>query len=396
MVRHFNTSILLLAISTLLIASACSGPEGVHTPTEDAGIDDVDDGDTEVGEPDATDVVDEDVPPPGPPRIEVSPSTISFQNVAIEDSETTTITARNLGESTLNIIDIQITQAGRTGQIDFAPGNNWPDFPQEMSPNTFRDFDLVYTPTEAGAHRGEVLILSDDPDNPQVSLRIETISAYPDIDGPRRINFGTVEVGEEKTERIAVYNRGMPPLEVESIVVDSGAQIFSAEVVNNSFPFFVSRNYFFYVDVTFAPESNDTVLGNLLIINNDPKHPDFSIVLSGNSPEPCLNTSGDLDFGTLHDGTSSTQNITLLNCSTSQTLTITDVELEDDGGGIFELVNPVDDPLIIGVTQTAQIGVRATMSGDQEVVGLLTLSSDDPGADQVEHQLRVRPVSSGD
>ncbi len=394
----------LLGLATLTMG--CTDPDGTHTPAEDVGLEedvteDVEETDVS-GEPDVQDAEQEDVPPPGPARIDISPETITFSGIETGESDSATVTIRNLGESPLVLSDAQLSQFGHSGSGVFSAGDNWPDFPVELEHNTFRDLDVVYTPTEPGSHRGEIVLFSTDPDDGRISLRIETISAYPEIEAPQRVNFGTVPPGESHTEPIEIFNRGLTPLLVEAIQIDhqrEGSQVFSTEIRGaagaNELPLYLDRNHFLYIDVTFTPDDEETERAELLLESTDPADSPLSVALSANRPEPCLQTSGDIDFETVSPGNSSTKSLTLLNCSLSQPLEITELELVDDGGGIFEFADAVDDELTINPTQTAEIRIRATMSGEQEVVGLISFSSNDPSAAETEHQLRARPFSSG-
>ncbi len=245
------------------------------------------------------------------------------------------------------------------------------------------------------------MIASDDPETSEVTIRIETISAYPEIDAPDQISFGNLdpEEDESETERIEVYNRGLEPLEISAVDVGADSDDpddFSVEVIGtDELPASLDRHDFYYLDITFAPQGNggieDTRRAEVVVESDDPLVGEHVIEMSGNRPHPCLQTGGDIDFGEMSDGQSSTDSVALFNCSFTRDLEVTDIVIEDDADGVFELADDIDDPLEIIPQDVFEIEVEATMNTNQEVVGLLTLSSDDPEADHVEIELRAQP-----
>lgn len=370
-----------------LVSLACSATEEAATPStqEDAGqnaAEDVED-------------VDEDVPPPGPEAIDVSPSNITFSGVEIGQSESQTITIRNIGESPLHIFDTSIVHFDHDGEAQLIAGEGWPD-EMVVDPLTFYDFEVVYEPTVAGSVRGELRIFSSDTDQPESTVRIETVSAYAELEAPRRISFGTVEPGESDTQRVEIYNRGLLPMQLYDVYVSEDSvdpDDFHVEIIGASeLPAIVQRNHFLYLDVTFSPGDESTRRAEIVVENSDPEHSDHIISVSGNRPEPCLQTGGDIDFGQLADGADATESLTLQNCSATADLQISDIEITDDADGIFELVDPDTTEVTVGPGLSHQLQLRATLDTNQEVVGRLVFSTNDPDASQVVRQLRVGPA----
>lgn len=401
-----HTSLLLsLLLIALLCFPACSGDDGVQddqNPSfdDDAGLEsDVEEeGDDE--EDDEGDDEEEEEDPPGPPRIDIFPSTLNFSGIAPGDVARSTVTVRNLGESPLFLVDAQLNQFGVSGSEVFQPADSWPEFPVYLDPSTFRDLDVIFAPDSPGSFRGELVLFSDDPDDEYISLRIETVSYDPELEAPSRISFGSVAAGDSETIRIEVYNRGSTPMQLHppEITGDDGQdEAFSVEVIGlPSLPGFLDRNAFVYMDVAFAPDQEGPQAAELSFQTSDPLHPTFTIDLSGNRPTPCLQTSGDVDFGTINPGASAERTFTILNCSLNRNLTVEDFEISDDGGGVFSFVSPPEDPLLIPPVQTRTISLRAAPSAEQEVVGTLRFQSNDPDAEQVEQSLRIHPPFSGD
>ena len=385
-----------LASLLVVVSGAIVGcePESQPPPVER------DTGQPDAGEPE--DVEDEDadvdVDPPAPPQMEVSPDSITFEGIEIDDTETAQVTVDNTGEADLTVEDVELS-IENSQDHQLVLGEDSAELPVEVPSDQLVDFYVEYTPIQAGSTTGEVVIESDAEDEPVQSIRIETVSAYAELEAPDRITFDALDPGDSQTiEQLKIANRGMQTLQVDDIYVDpdsSDPDAFSIEVIDATgtvdFPASRDRHAFWYLNVTFEPDDDELKTAEIVIESNDPAHEEYIIEVSGNHAEPCLSTSGNLDFGEMSDGEEITDTVTLLNCSLVADLEVTDIEIADDGDGVFELVDEVDDPVELEPTQTYDFEVRATMVTDQDVKGLLTMSSNDPEASEVELELRARP-----
>lgn len=388
---------LLASIFIFLLTAACGTDQDVAPIDQqpDAGLDASEDAKTDSDTSNTDETPEEDTDPPGPPQLDYSPHQISFRPVELEASDTARVTVRNLGESPLFLSDVQIHEFGELDHPSFSRGEVWPELPLIIEPSTYRDFALVYAPQSYGTHRGELILFSDDPDNIRVPIRIETLSAYPEIDAPHRLNLGTVFPSEPTTTRVEVFNRGATPLQIDNITLahePGGPQnVFTIEVLGQGPPYELRRDHFIYVDITTTPSGDERVEGEVLIESNDPARPQAKIALLANGPAPCLRTSGDIDFGEVRTGRSATTPLTLLNCSASSPLLISALEITDDAGQIFSFVTPPATPIEIAPRQTEKIPLQVQMHAPDEVVGTLTISTNDPHNPEVLLHLRVRP-----
>ena len=209
----------------VLFSLACSATEGTAppSPSPDAGPDAAEDAED----------VDEDVPPADPESIDVTPENITFSGVEIGHTESKTITIRNVGESPLHIFDASIVHFGHDGEAQLLPGKDWPN-EMVVAPLTFYDFEVDYQPTVAGSIRGELRIFSSDTDQPESTVRIETVSAYAELEAPRRISFGTVEPGETETQLVEIYNRGLTPMQLYDVYVDEMFRMFGVAIFDDN------------------------------------------------------------------------------------------------------------------------------------------------------------------
>ncbi|WP_230469870.1 choice-of-anchor D domain-containing protein [Lujinxingia vulgaris] len=382
------------SLALTLMFVGCSGDSDTADPVElpDTNIEDV----SEDAGPDAEpDLGDEPDTLAGPPNIDVSPIAIAFEDVRLGEEDSAIVTIRNTGESPLIVTRLAIEHFQLPGTTpQFRPGEGWAES-FELAPNTYRDVTIRWEPTLYTGIGGRLIIGSDDPDTPEVIIPIQSTSAYAQAEAPRYVNFGSVSVGETATREITVYNRGIDPLNITALTStgdEEFASQFSARALEPQLPAFLQRNDKIDLELSFTPTTEEIASGQLTIAANLPDGPDIIVELQGNGPAPCIRTSGDLDFGELLPGAETSEDIVLLNCSRDRSLTISELELTNDGGGVFSLPAPPALPLVLGIAQTEAIAIDANLNVEQEALGQLTLTTNDPTQSEIILQLRARPV----
>ena len=366
-------------------------------PTGQAPSGDFDAGTQDTGDPpDATD--DADAAPPDPPEMHTTTDHITFEGVEVGDTDSYEITIDNRGEADLTVETFELSLEDESNhQLELA--DDAPDIPADVTSDRMVDFPVEYTPLNPGSTTGEIRIVSDDPNNPEVTIRVETISADPELDAPDRVVFEPVDPSESDTiGELEVANRGIAPLMIEDVYVDPASNhpdAFSAQLVDfggpADLPETLEQHAFLFLEVTFEPDADALRTAEVIIDSNDPGNPEHVVEVSGNHEQPCLSTSGDLDFGEIPLGEAETDTINLINCAQAATLTIDDVVIFDDGGGVFDLVEDFDESVSLSPLETESIEVEASMETDQDVVGTLVIESDADGAEQLYLELRARP-----
>ncbi|MFU8802183.1 MAG: choice-of-anchor D domain-containing protein, partial [Bradymonadaceae bacterium] len=308
----FHPAILVLIIALGLMG--CPKTDDTTPPitvTDDAGQDITADADEEDAEP----VLDAEIHLPGPGQIIVSPTSLTYKDVRLGDSVDETITIRNTGTGPLTIEDLSLAQSTVRNGLEIKRGDQWLEGFTVIEPNTFRDITVRYEPNDYVTDRGSLKILSDDPDEPMVEVRIETINAYPDMEAPTSLRFGTVAVGDHILEPFVIYNRGGDPLNISAITYE-GSDSFVVEYPGaDPIPAHLARNEHLIVHIRYTPENDDVDHGKIILSTNDPDDEEFEILLTGNGPTPCISVSGDVDFGEPEVGERVTEQVTLLNCS---------------------------------------------------------------------------------
>lgn len=379
-----------LGLATLLLACSSEGGNTADpNETPDTGLEDV----SEVTDVEL-DLGDEPDTAAAPGNIDVSPIAIAFEDVRIGEDDSATVTIRNTGQSPLTITRLTIEHFQLPGTTpQFRRGEGWEEG-FELAPNTFRDVTVRWEPTIYAGLGGRLIIGSNDPDTPEVILPIQTTSAYAQAEAPRYVNFGSVSVGETATREVTIYNRGIDPLNITGLTSTGEEDFvsqFSAVALEPQLPAFLQLNEKIDLELRFTPTTEEIASGQLTVASNLPDGPDIIFELQGNGPAPCIRTSGDVDFGELLLGSEASSDLVLLNCSRDRSLTISTIELTNTGGGVFSLPQTPELPLTLGIAQTETIAIDANLGVEQEALGQLKLTTNDPTQLEIVLRLRARP-----
>jgi hypothetical protein len=329
----------------------------------------------------------------GPPSIVVQPESILFSDVRVEEVASASISIANQGTGPLLIRQLTISDTVGPGSPEFKPGAMWESESVVVEPDQFRSLELRYVPTDYVTDKGTLRITSNDPDRPEIEIRIETISAYMDLEAPQSMRFGTVEVGQKETRRITLYNRGLDALTIESIeLMGQGSFSLNFEATG-SVPAVLARGEDLIFDILYEPIDDAPDRGQVVVRSDDPDQAEHVISLLGNESTPCLfSNQTQIDFGNVALDTPTSVELTVVNCSNALPLTLTAVEMTDDGGGIFDSEQAFVLPSEIDARDKRVVTVTVRPSEVGEWSGTLQLSSDDPNSPTL---IPVRVLADG-
>ncbi len=368
-----------------LIAVGCGDDDAQSAPSHesdaDSGGQQEADAGGDVGDEDASDAPDAEAEPAS---IRVEPRQIIFEGVEIGEPASATISIRNVGGSDLYVTDASVTQSSsQADDEEFKPGDAWVEDDQlAIEPGTHTNIEVVYDPVDHTVDRGFVTIRSTDPENPEIVVSLATVNAYPDIDVPKTVRYGSVDAGESVTEEIVIYNRGLMGLTVDDISIQSteGDDAFSYVMQEPyELPALIDHGDYVIFEATFAPTSTDTSRATLTIESDDPDEPSFEMGLVGNEPTPCIRVDKThLDFGSTTVGDESTENLTIVNCSRTRQLEVSGISLSTDGGGAFDISQAPETPATLSPMTTEQLEVTASSDAARDASGILVIESNDP------------------
>jgi hypothetical protein len=212
-----------------------------------------------------------DVGDDGEPDITVTPGAITFGPMAVGGDTTAiqTVTVRNDGEASLEIHDLMLANAelgsvytiSRIGSVLVPPASE-------------TTFTVTFQPLTAVEYNTEVLIDSNDPDEPQVAVPITASGEAPIILlSPETYDFGTLYIGCENAQPITISNVGNAQLEITDFSYFSASDdlYFSAnEEINGPLPWYIPVGGSASVYVSYAPLDDYADEGFVRVTSNDP------------------------------------------------------------------------------------------------------------------------------
>lgn len=119
----------------------------------------------------------------------------------------------------------------------------------------------------------------------------ETFGTYefdpaPDIDAPRVLDYGEVEVAGYASRELPIANVGRLDLVIDGLELDSSA--FSVDTLIFQDDQVIASRDERWVDVDFRALSPDPVRATLTILSNDPDEAEFDVTLLANQTTPCV------------------------------------------------------------------------------------------------------------
>jgi len=271
---------------------------------------------------------------------------------------------------------------------------------------------VLHRPRDAAADAARLLIESNDPVRPELTLPLRAAATQPQLVlQPASLRFGDVPLGERSCAPVAVLNAGRAPLTVESLLLldDAGGQLEIAGVRLHAreaqLPAVLlptaagERPAALEVEVCFQPHHAGPVDGSLRIANDDPRDPAAVVSLSGGAVRRCVEIApADLDFGDVVLGERTVQALELRNCG-DLPVRVLAAELVSPGDGTSDdfRLHTVPEGLECNADETAcngSVSILPGAAGDILVSyapategpdgGQLRVRTDTPGAEEVQ------------
>jgi hypothetical protein len=334
-----------------------------------------------------------------------APQDVTMPPVSVGDSVTTTITLQNVGQAALTITSLELREeSGGTfdGELEFYRGQlGWDASPLTLAAGTSHNIEVRYSPTNTTRDAAELIIDSDDATTPQHTVSISTASLGPDIYSAQSISFGRVPPRPNEpswqgdTRLTQVQNIGSARLDISDVYISGsdrfrvtfpqGSQPSDPATDSDQWPTTLASGDSFPVRVWFAPDDNLPETAELVFESNDPDASQYVVNLSGNSGAPCMQVSpsNDINFGQASPGQTAQKTITIDNCSRSSELQVSNIEISDDGGGVYAIQAGTLPGNLPASSATISAGERANFvvtfepSAQTSYTGELTIVSDD-------------------
>ena len=299
--------------------------------------------------------------------IEISPSTVSFGNVAMGQSATKTVTLTNPGTEALSVSGIAVAGTGFTA--------SGPHLPISLASGQSTSISAVFKPTSGNADKGTITITSNAAGSPSLVALSGTgttgATAAALTVTPSTVAFGSVAVGSEQSQTIHVENTGGESASISKLTV-SGTGV---SVSGMTAPMTLAAGQTANLTVSYKPVATGTLAGSVSIASNAT---DPSVVVGINATATSSTlaaTPSSVSFGNVAVGSDTTQTIRLQNIGTSQ-VTISAITPSVSSIAISGVTLPIK--LASGTSATLTAAYKPTAAGS--VAGKITVTSNAVGS----------------
>lgn len=290
----------------------------------------------------------------------VTPSSISFGNVPDGTTGTQVVTLKNTGTGSLVVSSESVTGTGFS-VTGFAA--------QTLAPNASMTFNAVFSPVSDGSASGSISVATNLPASP-TTIPLSGTGTQTGISiTPSSVAFGNVADGATGTQLITLKNTGTANLVVSSESVTGTGFSVTGFVAQT-----LTANGTMTFNAVFSPTTAGAVSGSIFVSTNLPNSP-TAIALTGTGTQPAMSvTPSSVSFGTVADGTGSTQAITLRNTGNANLV----VSSESVTGTGFSVVNFTAETLTPGSSMSFNAVFAPASAG--AVSGSISVSTNLPAS----------------
>lgn len=228
------------------------------------------------------------------PEIAVSPRALDFGEVTVGREVSQSLLLANDGDEPLLLRGITV------GQADFAASPAMAG--ASLAPGGVATVTVRFRPTTPGLYDTQLAIASNDPDHPEIGVRLAGKGIQPALEvTPTTLDFGKVAFQGKASRTLTLSNKGNSPLEVYPLACDTA----DFAVTSPEGAFTLASGGQKQVTLTFAPGSPGNSTGTLTVRSADPANPSVTVSLKGIGYYPELGYSpSSLNFGSVAVGAS--------------------------------------------------------------------------------------------
>jgi hypothetical protein len=227
--------------------------------------------------------------PSSAPDIDVSPVFVDFGSQP-EGGEPVSlvVTVQNLGDAPLDIMDVSLTDA--SGPYTVTAIDDATLLARETT-----SLVVEYIASEPGIHRDQLVIASNDPDEPKVPVELQgsTVSGDdPDPSGtpdllahPGVHDFGVMATTESGSALFRLTNVGDAALTIDDLRFDTESSEMALDLrtdINGSLPWALEPDETRSISVSYAPVDDVLDVGRVIVASNDPDTPETILLATGN------------------------------------------------------------------------------------------------------------------
>ncbi len=211
------------------------------------------------------------------PAISVSPTSKDYGNLAAGRSKSATFRMYNEGTSslTLGAISIEGTDGGEFAiKSDGCSGKT-------IKPSRTCSLAVAFAPTSSGSRSAQIMIPSNDPDTPTLTVNITGTSVPILSVSPTSKNYGSLAAGKTKSATFRLSNKGAASLTLGAISIDgtdSGEFAIKSDGCSGKS---LSASKSCSLVVAFVPTAAGSKSAEIQIPSDDPTTSTLSVGLTG-------------------------------------------------------------------------------------------------------------------
>ena len=315
-----------------------------------------------------------------------NPSSLTFGNVQVGQSQTLSETLTNSGSSSVTVSQASVPSGFVISGLNL---------PVTLAAGQSTAFSVAYSPQTGGPASGSLSITSDASNTSlSVPLTATGLAAGSLTSSPSSLAFGSVQVGNPKTISEKLTNSGGTSVTITS----TNASIPGFTVTGLNLPATLAAGQSATFSVTFTPQSGGSSNGTLSVASTA-TNPILTIpLIASTATAGVLSTSdSSLDFGSVAINGSATQSETLTNTGGSS-VTISQANVS----GTSFRVTGLNLPLSLSPGQSFTFGAVFTPTSGGSASGSISVVSDASdsqltislsGTASVSGQLAVSPAT---
>jgi len=300
-----------------------------------------------------------------PGTLSPSPSSLTFTNVQVGQTQSLTESVQNTGGQNVSISQVKASGTGFSISGITTPVT--------LTPGQSTSFSVTFAPASAGSASGSVAVTSNA-SNPSLGVGLSgtAVTAGTLTANPTSLTFTNVTVDQTLSQTETVQNTGGESVTISQVKASGTG--FSISGITTPVTLTPGQSTSF--SVTFAPQTAGSASGSVTVTSNA-SNPSLSVALSGTAA-----TAGALagnptsfSFGNVQDGTSQSQTETLKNTG-GENLTITQATVSGAGFSYTGLTLPLT--LTPNQSTTFSIKFAPTTAGAVTGTLVLTISGSSP------------------
>jgi hypothetical protein len=296
--------------------------------------------------------------------VQISPSDITFPNVAIGQKAMQTAVLTNTGTESVTITQLA------SSSLQFATSGL--ATPLALGPGQSARFQVLFTSSTSGSASGTLTAMtSHGGSSSKVRLKGAAAAEQSQLSlSTTALHFGNVLVNGSATQAVAVKNSGTNDVQITQIGITGGAFSLSGVAV----PVTISAGQSITLQATFAPTTAGTASGAITIASNA-QNATATVVLNGSAVAASYTMSlspSSVNFGNVNAGSNTTQTVQLSNTGNSS---VTVTQVAASGAGIS--VGGLGAPVTLAPSQNITLSVTFAPTTAGATAGSVTVTNND-------------------